>query len=134
MNWKEKEKLNPIEKDAITEGQLQKYAEASGDFNPIHLKPEFAKEAGYPNVIAHGMLSMAFIADGLVFNFPENQYRVEELSSRFKKVTLPGDKLTVKGEIKKVDLQKGSLLVSLWTENQRGEITTQAEATLVKRS
>lgn len=128
MKWTEGALLKTIEKKEITGEQLQKYAEASGDFNPIHLNQSFAQAAGYPSVIAHGMLSMAFIADGLVCNFPEDEYRVHQLRSRFKKVTFPGDRLVIKGIIKKVDSEKKMLWVNLWTENQRSEITTQAEA------
>ena len=52
--------LPPVEKAAITTTQLVQYAGASGDFNRIHYDEPFAKEGGFPSVIAHGMLSMAF--------------------------------------------------------------------------
>jgi acyl dehydratase len=131
MNWKLGDPLHELGKEEITTSQLQAYAEASGDFNPIHLDPLFAQEAGYSSVIAHGMLSMAFIADGLVFNFPEREFRVEHFSCRFKKVTFPGDKLKVKGQIKKVQQENQSFLVSIWTENQKGEVTSQGEALVI---
>jgi len=125
--WELKQRLSPLVKPALTEELLSLYASASGDPNPIHLDPQFAREAGFPSVIAHGMLSMAFIADGLCANFSENKYKVEKLSTRFKKVTFPGDVLTVQGEIKKIQ-PDGRLLISLWTENQKGEITSTGEA------
>lgn len=125
--WELKQRLSPLVKPALTKELLALYARASGDPNPIHLDPDFAREAGFPSVIAHGMISMAFLADGLCANFSENSYRVEKLSTRFKKVTFPGDVLTVEGEVKKIH-PNGVLLISLWTQNQKGEITSTGEA------
>src|SRR6202158_3688484 len=48
-------------KPPITQHQLNRYAEASGDFNPIHLNEEAARRVELDSVIAHGMLSMAFL-------------------------------------------------------------------------
>ena len=124
------QELKPLVKPALTTQLLQQYAQASGDMNPIHLDPKFAEQAGYPSVIAHGMLSMAFLADGVYFNFPDLKYSVKKLSARFKRVTFPGDMLTVKGKIKSVEAGEKQFLLQLWIENQKGEITTQGEATV----
>jgi acyl dehydratase len=43
----------------VTRADLVRYAGASGDFNPIHWNQRFAREVGLPDVIAHGMLTMA---------------------------------------------------------------------------
>jgi acyl dehydratase len=40
---------------------LQRYAHASGDLNPLHLDSDFARKAGFPDVIVHGMLGMALL-------------------------------------------------------------------------
>ena len=45
----------------IDRAMLKAYADASGDQNPIHQNEEFAKAVGLPNVIAHGMLTMALV-------------------------------------------------------------------------
>lgn len=127
MNWVEGQNLKEHQRGPITRENLKEYAQASGDMNPIHLDESFAKQAGYPSVIAHGMLSMAFLADALRANFPPDSYREKSLSCRFKKVTFPGDELAIKGKVKKID-QAGEIIISLWIENQKGEVTTQAEA------
>lgn len=46
----------------VTYQDLQNYAKASADFNPIHLDENYAKQNGLPTVIAHGMLTMALVA------------------------------------------------------------------------
>ena len=78
----------------INRQMLKAYAEASGDFNPIHLDEEFAKSVGLPNVIAHGMLTMAlageavrrWMADGY------SEYSIVDFTTRFTKpVIVPAD-------------------------------------------
>jgi len=54
---------------------LARYAEASGDTNPLHLDPEFARKAGFPDVIVHGMLSMALLGRLLTENFSADRLR-----------------------------------------------------------
>jgi acyl dehydratase len=46
---------------AVTRADLVRYAGASGDFNPIHWNERFAREVGLPDVIGHGMLTMALV-------------------------------------------------------------------------
>ena len=58
--------LPSLVKGPITREHLKRYADASGDHNPIHLDEEFAKSAGYPSVFAHGMLSMGYLGELLV--------------------------------------------------------------------
>ncbi len=127
MKWTVGQALSPLAKPAITREQLHEYAEASGDKNPIHLDDTFAKEAGFPSVIVHGMLSMAFIADHVAKNFPEAEYDVKRLKTRFRKVTFPGDVLTCEGKVKLVT-PEGRVVVSLSLTNQKAELTADGEA------
>ncbi len=52
----------PARTVTVTRGDLVRYAGASEDFNPVHWNPRVAHEAGLPDVIAHGMLTMAIAA------------------------------------------------------------------------
>src|SRR5580692_1057890 len=109
MNHRVGEELRTLVKPAFTREHLKDYAEASGDKNLIHLDEEFARQSGFPSVIVHGMLSMALIADQVLFNFPENEFWVRRLKSRFRKVTFPGDELICGGSVRKV-LEDGTLV------------------------
>ena len=60
------------------------YAKASGDQNPIHQNEEFAKSVGLPDVIAHGMLTMA-LASRFVAQWAGDVSKVKEFSARFTK-------------------------------------------------
>lgn len=127
MPWNAGQVLEPLNKPPITREQLRDYAAASGDNNPIHLDENFAKQAGFPSVIVHGMISMAFQADHLQKNFPADHYKVVRMKTRFRKVTFPGDVLKCEGSVKKVK-EDGALVVSLLTRNQNGEVTSDGEA------
>jgi acyl dehydratase len=127
VNWEIGQALRELTKPPITAAQLKEYAAASGDGNPIHLDASFAREAGFPSVIVHGMISMAFMGDHLLANFPNERFRLGKIRARFRKVTFPGDTLSCEGKIKKV-LPSGGYLVQLATRNQHGEVTTDGEA------
>ena len=63
---------------------LKRYADASGDQNPIHQNEEFAVSVGLPNVIAHGMLTMALVGK-YVSDFAGGSAKVVEFGARFTK-------------------------------------------------
>jgi acyl dehydratase len=94
---------------------LKAYADASGDQNPIHQNEEFALSVGLPNVIAHGMLTMALVGK-YVSDFAGGSANVLEYSARFiKPVIVPnGEKvdLTISATIAEVADGKISLTLS----------------------
>ena len=94
---------------------LKQYADASGDQNPIHQNEEFALSVGLPNVIAHGMLTMALVGK-YVSDFAGGSANVLEYSARFTKpVIVPnGEKvdLTVSATVAEVADGKISLPLS----------------------
>ncbi|MCQ4081342.1 MaoC family dehydratase [Streptomyces sp. RB6PN25] len=75
----------------VTRATLVQYAGASGDFNPIHWNEKFAKEVGLPDVIAHGMFTMAS-AIRVVTDWAGDPGAVVEYGVRFTKpVVVPND-------------------------------------------
>jgi acyl dehydratase len=94
---------------------LKQYADASGDQNPIHQNEEFALSVGLPNVIAHGMLTMALVGK-YVSDFAGSSAKVLEYGARFTKpVIVPaGEKvdLTVSATVTDVSDGKVSLTLS----------------------
>jgi acyl dehydratase len=94
---------------------LKQYADASGDQNPIHQNEEFAISVGLPNVIAHGMLTMALVGK-YVSDFAGGSANVLEYSARFiKPVIVPlGEKidLTVSATVSEIADGKVCLTVS----------------------
>ncbi|MEU5580322.1 MULTISPECIES: MaoC family dehydratase [Streptomyces] len=75
----------------VTRATLVQYAGASGDFNPIHWNEKFAVEVGLPDVIAHGMFTMAE-AIRVVTDWVSDPGAVVEYGVRFTKpVVVPND-------------------------------------------
>ena len=89
----------------IDRAMLKAYADASGDQNPIHQNEEFAVSVGLPNVISHGMLTMALVGK-YVSDWAGGASAVKEFSARFiKPVIVPADQkvdLTVSGVVTEV--------------------------------
>jgi acyl dehydratase len=111
--------LPPLTKHVTVE-QIQRYAEASGDRNPIHLDETFARSAGLPGVIAHGMLTMAF-ANQMLTDWLGDRSLLKRLQGRFAGMVLPGDDVTSSGTVVSKDPQTRRVVINLVVVNQRGE-------------
>jgi acyl dehydratase len=98
----------------FTVAQIAAYAEASGDHNPIHLDGEFARSAGLPGVIAHGMLQMG-IAGTVAAKAASGPQRLRRLAVRFAGMVEPGDTVLFTAE------PAGEGKLELRAVNQRGE-------------
>ena len=125
------QELASLVKPPITQEQLRQYADASGDHNPIHLDPEAARRVGLDGVIAHGMLSMAFLGQFVNQQIAgEPNARVERLKVRYIGMVRLGDTLTCKGKVAQIaqDAQETAITLECWAQNQRGEPITTAEA------
>jgi acyl dehydratase len=125
------QELPPMVKPPIAQDQLNRYAEASGDFNPIHLNEEAARRVGLDGIIAHGMLSMAFLGQyisGLIASDP--QALLASLKVRYVSMVRLGDTLTCQGVVKNIAVADGNTTITIecWTQNQRGEKVTVGEA------
>ncbi|MGF1430497.1 MaoC family dehydratase [Kitasatospora sp. LaBMicrA B282] len=83
----------PARSFPVTRATLVRYAGASGDFNPIHWNEKFAREVGLPDVIAHGMFTMAE-AVRVVTDWTGDPAAVVEYGVRFTRpVVVPNDDL-----------------------------------------
>lgn len=111
--------------EKVNRTHIVKYAGASGDFNPIHHDEVFAKEvAGYPSVFAHGMLSMGLTARALTDWLGVTA--LKKYGVRFTRQVWPGDTLTAKLEVTKVE--DGLATIKVLTVNQNGETVVEGEA------
>jgi acyl dehydratase len=107
---------------------LARYAGASGDYNPIHIDIDFARDAGLRDVFAHGMLSMAQI--GRVVTDWAGIARVRSIGVRFAALTQIGDVLSCKGQIvERFNFDGVTLLrIELSALIQNGDTTVVGEA------
>ena len=123
------------EGDAIPElkvtpdaGLTKRYAEASGDPNPIHIDPEFAKSAGLPGCILHGLWTMAQVARANSAVAGGDPRALKRLSVQFRGMGFPEQEVAVTGTVKKVD--GDTVVVDTVAEQNGNQIIRNAEATL----
>ena len=80
----------------ITQEMIDKYADVTGDRNPIHVDPDFAKKTPFGGTIAHGMLVAAFISEQMAREFGRRWLATGSLNVRFKATARPGDTITAR--------------------------------------
>jgi acyl dehydratase len=116
----------------INRALVKSYADASGDQNPIHQNEEFAVSVGLPNVIAHGMLTMALVGKYLT-DLAGGSAHVLEFSARFTKpVIIPAGvdvDLTVSATV--TDVSDGKASISLAATSQGVKVIGLAKAVIL---
>jgi len=120
----------PEVKRVVTQQNINLYAEASHDFNPIHIDEAFAKKTALGGTIAHGMLILAYVSQMMSAAFGQNWLVGGKLNVRFKTPVRPGDNITVSGRIAKLDRSRRQTLVNcaILCRNQKGETVITGEA------
>ena len=115
---------------SISRHTLALYCGASGDHNPIHVDLDFAKSSGLDDVIAHGMLSAAYLAQMLTNWVPQSALR--SFNNRFTAMTQVGDIVSCSGKIVEKFEKDGEKFVrlELYTNTPEAQ-TIAAEAVVV---
>jgi acyl dehydratase len=103
-----------------------RYAGASGDFNPIHIDPEFAKAVGLPGNILHGLYTMAQVARAAVVAGGGDPRSLKRLSVQFRGMGLPEKEIHVTGSVKSAG--DGRVVVDVVAEQDGNQIIRNAEA------
>ena len=121
----------PAREFPITRATLVRYAGASGDFNVIHWNERVAKSVGLPDVIAHGMLTMA-TAGRVVTDWAGDPGAVESYGVRFKApVVVPDDDngatVVVEGTVEE-KLDGGRVVVGITARVGEGDVLSGARA------
>jgi acyl dehydratase len=80
-----------------------RYAGASGDFNPIHIDDEFAKQVGLPRNILHGLYSMALVARAGAALADGDPRALRRLKVQFRGMGVPEEEIVVTGTVREVD-------------------------------
>ena len=105
-----------------------RYAGASGDFNPIHIDPEFARQVGLPGNILHGLYSMAQVARGNAALADGDPRALKRLSVQFRGMGVPEAEITVSGTV--VSSDGGRVVIETVAEQNGNQIIKNAQAEL----
>lgn len=120
----------------VDEDQSLRYAQASGDLNPLHTDPEFARAAGLPGVILHGLCTMAIATRAVVASAcGGDSRRLARVSVRFARPVFPGQELTTRiwaGE--PVEGEEGVIRHAFETVNEDGRAVLSRAVAQVRMS
>ena len=113
---------------------LKAYADASGDQNPIHQNEEFALSVGLPNVIAHGMLTMALVGK-YVTNWSGGSASVKEFGARFiKPVIVPaGERVDLTINATVIEVNGEEIKLDLVATSAGVKVLGMAKAVVIKK-
>ena len=115
----------------LTRDSLVRYAGASGDFNPIHYRDDFAQSVGLDGVLAHGMLTMG-AAVQVAVNWVGDAGKIIDYGVRFTKPVFvdaaDGAVLVVTGKIGEIDAENGEVRVDLTASFNETVVLGKAQA------
>lgn len=115
----------------VTDELVRKFADVSGDYNPIHLDEEFAKTTRFGRRIAHGMLSGAFISAVLGNEFQGIKIVYLSQTLRFTAPVFLGDTVTATATVTAIREDKGVVTLETVCTNQNGEILVKGESAVM---
>ena len=115
----------------VTDKMIHQFAEMSGDFNPIHVDDEYAKNTRFGKRIAHGMISGALISRTLATELGRGGIYLAQ-TLKFLKPVFIDDTITVELEVKAIRESSGIAAIDTVVRNQHGDIVVKGEATIMK--
>src|SRR5207249_12208902 len=116
----------PVVTKMITQEKINRYADASGDHNRLHLDPAFASTTQFGGTIAHGMLILAYVSEMMTAFFDEAWLTDGRLKVRFRGAARPGDIVTASGRV--VHVEGGKTICEVECRNQAGDLLISGEA------
>ena len=115
----------------VTDELIRKFADVSGDHNPIHLDEDFAAKTRFGKRIAHGMLGASFISAVLGYKLSEQKVVYLSQTLKFVAPVFIGDTVTAKAVVKAIREDKPIITIETTCENQNGELLITGEGKLM---
>jgi acyl dehydratase len=109
--------LPPLSRVVAPEA-VKAYADAGGDQNPLHQDEAFARAAGFPWIIAHGMFTMGHLA-ACLSRWAGGPEHIRRLTAQFRAPVFMGEEIVAGGRVKAVDVEQGVALIECWVTVER---------------
>ena len=115
----------------VTETDLVQYAGLSGDYNPVHVDAEYAKDTRFGQRIAHGLLTTSFLSRLLGMELPGLGSIYLDQTLKFLKPVFIGDTITTIGEIIEILPDKNMIRLKTVCKKQDGTVVLEGIATMM---
>jgi len=115
----------------VTADDVRRYAEVTGDFNPVHVDAEAAAKSRFGGLIAHGMLSAGYVSAVLGTELPGPGAIYVAQTLKFTRPVKPGDTITARVEVVEVIAARRRVRLATTCRNQHGEPVLEGEATIL---
>lgn len=119
--------IEPVALD-VDEAAIQRYARITGDYNPIHVDPDFAAKTEMGGVIAHGTMSLNLLWQALEKTLGRDMLPHLRIDVRFRRPVRPGDRVEAGGA-----LEDGGSAWRIWVRNQHGDDVIAGTAQILSR-
>ena len=118
-------------KKTFTNEDIVRFAELSGDTNPVHLDNEYAKQTRFGKPIAHGLLTSTILSQLLGVHLPGKGSIYMEQTIRFTAPVYAGDTITATGTVTAFDEEKNRLTLLTECHNQHGKLVLTGTAVML---
>jgi acyl dehydratase len=108
----------PVAERVLTREDIDAYAEASGDLNPLHRDDDVARAAGFPGIVAHGMLTMGTLASALV-GWLGDPAALTRLKAQFRSPVFVGETIESGGTVRSLDPATRTAVLEVWVRLER---------------
>lgn len=115
----------------VSVADVLRYAELTGDFNPVHVDADAAAKSRFGGQIAHGMLTAGYVSAVLAMDMPGPGSIYLTQSIRFTRPVRPGDTVTARVEVLEVIAPKRRVRLATVCRNQHDETVLDGEATIL---
>lgn len=115
----------------VTADDVRRFAEVTGDFNPVHVDAEAAAKSRFGGLIAHGMLSAGYVSAVLGMELPGPGAIYLAQSLKFTRPVKPGDTITARVEVIELIAARRRVRLATSCRNQLGEPVLEGEATVL---
>lgn len=111
----------PVLRRQVLQSTIDDYAKASGDFNPIHVDPEFARNGPFGRTIAHGLMTLSFVAQ-MLNDWTNGAFdECGEIDVAFIGPVFAGDTVEVSGLVEDILVREGRPVARIKLTCRAGE-------------
>lgn len=112
---------------SVTADVIDQFAKLSGDYSPVHIDGLFAKERGYADRIAHGMLIGSFISSLIGNRLPGRYGIIMSMEIEFKKPLIPPDTIQIEGKVAGISESVKQVLIKVTVSSGKGVLLATAK-------